>query len=135
MFATFVSDEQLILVKHDDVYHTMHALLQSVGKLYSNRNVMLVQICLEGHGTYLFVRFYEKGKILFKDSLSVPMMSLLFPYNKSRVRFPVKPKETILYIGYQQNLLDYKDAFFELQSWQVGDKAWHKTLSRKQLNI
>lgn len=59
------------------------------------------------------------------------MMSLLFPYNKSRVRFPVKPKETILYIGYQQNLLDYKDAFFELQSWHVGDKAWHKILEQK----
>jgi len=63
------------------------------------------------------------------------MMPFLFPYNKSRVRSPVKPKETILYIGYQQNLLDYKEVFFELQSWHVGDKAWHKTLSRKQLNI
>lgn len=59
------------------------------------------------------------------------MMSLLFPYNKSRVRFPVKPKETILYIGYQQNLLDYKEVFFGLQSWQVGDKAWHKILEQK----
>ena len=59
------------------------------------------------------------------------MMSLPFPYNKSRVRSTVKPKETILYIGYQQNLPDYIEAYFELQSWQTGEKDRHKILEQK----
>ena len=32
MYATFVSDGQLILVKHDDVYHTMHACVTTIGR-------------------------------------------------------------------------------------------------------